>query len=75
MLHKEGMAKLTEIALEILEELKEEEESKGEKKAFYANFPLRIYEDFENNVAPTSPTKAILRFMMKVNELSKKKKS
>lgn len=68
------MAKIKEIAQEVLEELKSEEEAKGEKKAFYAQFPKSIYEDFEKNLHPVSPTKAILRFMMKVNEISKKKK-
>ena len=74
MLYKDDMAKLKEITQEILEELKGEEDAKGSKKAFYAQFPQKVYEDFEENISPVSPTKAILRFMMKVNEISKKKK-
>jgi len=71
--YKEGMGKMDKIVLEVLQELRDEEDAKGEKKAYYANFPGKLYEDFEKAIAPVAPTKFFQRVMAKVVQLSKKK--
>lgn len=74
MLYNGGMAQLNKLAKEIIDELKHEEANKDEKKAYYANFPKELYERFEKAIHPTAPTKAFMRFMIKVVDIAEKKK-
>lgn len=74
MQYNVGMAQLNKLAKEIIEELRHEEETKDDKKAYYANFPKDLYERFEKAIAPTAPTKAFTRFMVKIVEIAEKKK-
>lgn len=75
MQYDPDMDKMDKIALEILKEFKVDGgETKEDKKAYYANFPKELYDKFEKAVEPATPTKAFTVFMMKIVQLSGKKK-
>ena len=75
-MYKEDMAKsdvTDKIVLELLQEIKGAEYETEETKPFYAKFPREVWDEFEANVSPMSPTKALLGLMLKLNKKARKK--
>lgn len=69
--------KQTDIVDEILDEIESDRETgdkTAEKRAYYADFPKKLYESFEDAIKPWKPTKAFVRYMEKLVARSKERK-